>query len=136
MRLSPSLRLTPACNPCSGSLRRRSARYRTRTSPDRRHSDRCTSCSCHFSLAISLPAFNFSESRMFPHLTGIPPPKRAQVRHNESELSKFQVVEQHYAALGSTDKSSKLSNIFTPRSAALRPLAGLVPVTRRTEVIE
>src|SRR5262245_35712055 len=32
--------------------------------------------------------------------------------------------------------SSKLSNSFTPRSVALRPLAGLVPVTTRPEVIE
>ena len=32
--------------------------------------------------------------------------------------------------------SSRLSNTFTPRSVALRPLAGLVPVTTRPEVIE
>jgi hypothetical protein len=32
--------------------------------------------------------------------------------------------------------SSRLSNNFTPRSAALLPLAGLVPVTTRPEEIE
>src|SRR5262249_37064253 len=40
-----SLRLTLACNSGSGSFRRRSAPYRTRTSLGRRHNDPCTSCS-------------------------------------------------------------------------------------------
>lgn len=62
--------------------------------------------------------------------------KRAQARQNESGLRKFQVVEQLHATFGSAAYSSKLSNTFTPRSVALRPLAGLVPVTTRPEVIE
>jgi hypothetical protein len=49
---------------------------------------------------------------------------------------KLQVVERLHAAFGSFAYSSKLSNTFTPRSVALRPLSGLVPVTTRPDVIE
>jgi len=49
---------------------------------------------------------------------------------------KLQSCRTLHAAFGSAPYSSNLSNIFTPRSAALRPLAGLVPVTTRPEVIE
>src|SRR5262244_1798581 len=55
----------------------------------------------------------------------------AHVISPQKRLWKFQIVEQLYAALGNTDESSKWSKSFTPRSVALRPLAGLVPVTRR-----
>src|SRR5262245_14257618 len=48
-----SLRRTPACNPCSGSSRRRSAPYRTRKSPDHRHSDRYIFCPLSFPPILS-----------------------------------------------------------------------------------
>jgi hypothetical protein len=65
-----------------------------------------------FSLAITLPVPKFSGARA--------------------------CSEQHHAvaAFRGAPYSSNLSNTFTPRSVALRPLAGLVPVTTRPEVIE
>ena len=57
-------------------------------------------------------------------------------RKRQRGLWKFQIVEQLHAAFGRAAYSSKLSNTFTPRSVALRPLAGLVPVTTRPEVTE